>query len=76
MAERYKQKYLAGKAEISTIVDLVKNRGGWSIWFTVFKGYDEVRASLLDFEGTAKMCFDPANHYEPIDRNPGLGDPT
>lgn len=76
MAERYKAKYVAGKAEISTIVDLVKNRGGWSIWYTVFKGHDEVRASLLDFKGTAKMCFDPANHYEPIDRNPGLADPT
>lgn len=75
-AERYKMKYLAGKADISTIVDLVKNKGGWSIWYTVFKGYDEVRAALLDFEGTAKQCFDPANHYEPIDRNPGLADPT
>ena len=43
----------------------------WSIWFTVFKNHDEVRAAMIDaFPGTAKNCFDPDNHYEPIDRNP------
>ena len=76
MANRYKEKYNAGLADVETIVDLVKSRGGWSIWFTVFKGHDEVRKALLEFPGTAKQCFDAANHYEPIDRHPGLIDPT
>lgn len=76
MANRYKEKYNAGKADVGIIVDMVNNRGGWSIWYTVFKGYDEVRKALLEFPGTAKLCFDAANHYEPIDRNPGSPDPT
>ena len=76
LACRYREKYITGKADVDTIINLVQNRGGWSIWFTVFKGCDEVRKSLLEFPGTAKHCFDPKNHYEPIDRNPGLNDPT
>lgn len=70
-AERYLAKYNEGKTDIETIIDLVKAKGGWSIWFTVFKDRDEVRRALIDeFEGTAKNCFDPDNHYEPIPRNP------
>lgn len=76
LACRYKDKYDAGRIDTKTIVDFVIERGGWSIWFTVFKGCDDVRKSLLDFPGTAKQCFDASNHYEPIDRNPGLPDPT
>lgn len=77
IAEIYKKKYNSGTIDIDTIVDLVKNRGGWSIWFTVFKGCDEVRKALIDeFPGTAKDCFDPNNGYEPIDRNPGQPDPV
>ena len=64
-------------SDVETIVDLVQARGGWSIWFTVFKGHDEVRKALIEkFPGTAAQCFDPNNHYEPIDRNPGAADPT
>lgn len=73
---KYRRKYNVGNTDIDTILDLVRNRGGWSIWFTVFKGCDEVRKALLGFPGTARLCFDPDNHYEPIDRNPGLADPT
>lgn len=76
LACKYKAKYDAGKTSIDTIVDLVTNRGGWSIWFTVFYGHDEVRKALLDFPGTAKKYFDAANHYEPLDRHPGCADPT
>ena len=39
-------------------------------------GCDDVRNALLNFPGTARHCFDTANHYEPTDRNPGLADPT
>lgn len=76
LALKYRRKYDVGNTDIDTILDLVRNRGGWSIWFTVFKGCDEVRKALLEFPGTARLCFDPDNHYEPIDRNPGLADPT
>lgn len=72
----YRDKYKAGKIEIKNIIDLVYAGGGWSIWFTVFSGFDEVRKALLDFPGTAKQYFDAANHYEPLDRNPGKADPT
>jgi len=71
------ERYLNKGADANTIVDLVKARGGWSIWFTVFKNHDEVRKALIsEFPGTAAQCFDPDNHYEPIDRHPGLADPT
>ncbi len=75
-ASEYLNKYKAGKIEIKNIIDLVKAGGGWSIWFTVFREFDEVRNALLDFPGTAKQFFDASNHYEPLDRNPGAADPT
>ena len=76
LACKYRAKFIEGKTDIETIVDLVKAKGGWSIWFTVFRGCDDVRKALLDFPGTAKQCFDPNNHFEPVDRNPGFPDPT
>jgi len=76
LASKYRAKFDAGKTSIDTIVDLVVAKGGWSIWFTVFSGCDDVRNALLNFPGTARHCFDTANHYEPTDRNPGLADPT
>lgn len=76
IACKYRTKYERGTADITTIVDLVRERGGWSIWFTVFEGIDEVRKALVQFPGTASECFDPENHYAPIDRNPGKNDPT
>lgn len=77
MADRYLKKYQAGKVDEDTILDLVVNRGGWSIWFTVFKGYDAVRERLINgVPGTCAACFDAGNHYEPVDRNPGNADPV
>lgn len=83
IAKKYLARYL-GKITpteknevVDTIVDLVQQRGNWSVWFTVFKGQDDVRKALLDnnnFPGTAAGCFDPNNNYEPIDRNPGQPD--
>lgn len=70
-AERYRTKYNNRETDIETIIDLAKAQGGWSIWFTVFKGCDEVRKALIDeFAGTCKDCFDSNNHYEPVRRNP------
>lgn len=77
MADRFLKKYQAGKVDEDTILDLVTNRGGWSIWFTVFKGCDAVRARLINgVSGTCAACFDAGNHYEPVDRNPGMNDPV
>lgn len=56
---------------LSCLIKTIEEYGFWSIWFTVFRNHDEVRAAMIDvFPGTAKNCFDPNNHYEPIDRNP------
>lgn len=77
LAERYLAKFRAKKADVETIVDLVKGYGGWSIWFTVFSGVDEVRKALIEqFPGTAVGCFDANNHYEPVPRNAGHADPV
>ena len=71
LAKKYHAKYQSGKADEDTIVDLVAKGGGWSIWFTVFKGEDAVLQRLIsDIKGTCAACFDPQNHYEPIERNP------
>ena len=64
-------KYEVGKSELDDILELVKGYGHWSIWFTVFKGHDEVRKALIEnTPGTCKACFDAENHYEPITRKP------
>lgn len=77
LAEKYLTKYNAEEVDVDTIVDLVRGYGHWSIWFTVFRGCDAVRKKLIDsFAGTAANCFDAANGYEPLDRNPGQADPT
>lgn len=76
LATKYYAKYKSGIADVDTIVDLVQARGGWSIWYTVFAGEDVVLKRLIDdFPGTCKSCFDPDNHYKPIERNPGNTDP-
>jgi len=70
-AEEYLDDYKKGTIKPERLIDYVKATGCWSIWFTVFKGCDEVLEALIDgFPGTAKECFDPNNHYMPIPRNP------
>ena len=69
--------YESKKIVLKRLINYIKTRDCWSIWFTVFEGYDEVRKALIDeFPGTAKECFDANNHYEPIERNPGKPDPV
>ena len=71
LACKYRNKYDSKKITEEFIIDIIKQRGGWSIWFTVFKGCDDIRKLLIErFDGTAKDCFDPENNYEPINRNP------
>lgn len=71
LASRYQKMYAARDVKLETIIDLAKARGCWSIWFTVFRGHDEVREALIRaFPGTAASCFDALDHYDPIPRNP------
>lgn len=77
IASRYKDLFSKGCVTEDDIIGLAKSMGQWSIWFTVFKGVDSVRSRLIsDFPGTCAACFDPNNHYEPIERNPGHPDPV
>ena len=76
-ASRCKEQFLEGSITEDDIISNAKYTGQWSIWFTVFKGIDSVRARLIsDFPGTCASCFDANNHYEPIERNPGSPDPV
>ena len=75
LAQRYLVKYDNGNVDVDTIIDLVRSRGGWSIWFTVFRGRDDVLFHLIsDIQGTCKECFDSNNHFAPVGRNPGQPD--
>ncbi len=77
LAERFRDRYQAKRIDLDCLIDAIKAFGYWSIWFTVFDGIDEVRQRLIsDFPGTAAQCFDPGNHYNPIERNPGEPDPV
>jgi hypothetical protein len=67
----YLNDYENGEIKLRHLIDYIKVSGCWSIWFTVFRGHDEVRKALIEeFPGTAKECFDANNHYEPVNRNP------
>ena len=66
---RYLDKYKSGMADVEDTIELSKGYGHWSIWFTVFKGIDEVRKALIEFTpGTCADCFDSENHFEPVAR--------
>lgn len=47
LAERLRNKFNAGIADVEEIICLAQKLGYWSVWFTVFKGYDEVRKRLI-----------------------------
>lgn len=42
LASRYLKYYEANSIDLKTIIDLSMSQGNWSIWFTIFKGHDEV----------------------------------
>lgn len=77
LASRAKELYQSNRITVDDVIDQAKSRGYWSIWFTVFSGIDAVLSRLIsDFPGTCAACFDPNNHYAPIERNPGETDPV
>ncbi|EKT3967480.1 HNH endonuclease [Flavobacterium psychrophilum] len=58
LSQKYNQKYIAGKCEIDTIIDLSKSYGFWSIWMHAFEGFPEVQRELIDqFRGTRQIYF-------------------
>lgn len=77
-AVRYLGYYEDGKNTAAQIADFAKEKGFFSVWFTVFAMHIEVKKLLIEtFSGTSFVCFDPQNNYSPIDRNPAnLNDPT
>ena len=69
LAKDYLDDYNAGRLCIEHIINMVKSRGHWSIWFTVFKGHNRIRKALIEqIPGTCADCFDEDNNYEPIPR--------
>lgn len=60
---------------VNLVIQSAKTAGFWSIWYNQFINEPDVLAALLDtskngFPGTAVNCFDAANGYRPIPRNP------
>lgn len=71
LAIRDKKLYRQGIFGVDDVLSDALSKGFWSVWFTIFKGEDEVRRELINrFPGTDTRCFDPNNHYEPVYRNP------
>ena len=77
IATRCKMLYLEGNIDENDIICCAKDKGHWSIWFTVFTGIDAILLRLItDFPGTSEECFDPNNHYAPKEKNAGCEDPV
>ena len=73
LAMKYLPEYEGEGGNLSAehIVDLAIQKGFFSVWHTVFANHQPVKELLISsFTGTDKNCFDPANHYQPVPRNP------
>ena len=58
LSQKYRQKYIAGKCDIETIIDLSLTNGFWSIWMSTFEDFLEVQRELIDsFQGTRLELF-------------------
>jgi hypothetical protein len=74
-AVNYLAKYEDGIVDADGVAKIADHCGYFSVWFTVFAAYKEVKKALINcFEGTALDCFD--ENYNPIPRNPtNINDP-
>jgi hypothetical protein len=62
--------YENGEISVDKIVEFAKERGFFSVWYSVFDAHSEVRAAMIaSFDGTDQNCFDPTT-FAPIYRNP------
>ncbi|MES2389144.1 MAG: HNH endonuclease signature motif containing protein [Bacteroidota bacterium] len=69
IANDHLKEYESGKESynINGLVNFAKQRGSFSVWFTVFQAHSEVRKALIEgFKGTNDTCFDPQNGYNPM----------
>jgi len=70
-ATHYLQAFEQNQTRPETVAGVMKERGMWSVWMTVFGAYTEVRRALIsELPGTATDCFDP-HTCEPIPRPGG-----
>jgi uncharacterized protein (TIGR02646 family) len=59
LAVRYKKDYEDKKITLDYLIELIKQRGFFSIWFTVFENETPVKEALIHaFKGTDINCFD------------------
>lgn len=76
-ASRYRNLYLENRINEDDVINQAKDKGFWSVWFTVFADIDAILSRLIsEFPGTCSNCFDEHNHYVPIERNHGKEDPV
>ena len=67
--------YEAASITYFDVVDFALQKGFFSVWYSVFGNHTDVKRELVTrMLGTAQDCFDPANGYQPIPRNPGAVD--
>jgi len=70
LAVRYLSDYEYNQRTADDIATFAAQRGFFSVWFTVFVSYHEVKKALImAFPGTAFRCFDA--NLNPMPRNPG-----
>ncbi len=68
LANKYLIELEAKKKIAEDIVEFAKERGFFSVWFTVFQDHKEVRKALIEaFSGTHRASFDA--DFNPIPRN-------
>lgn len=76
-AVKYLPKYKDGRLSAHEIAEFASQKGFFSVWYSVFNIYDDVKRALIEsFTGTAIICFDVTDGYQPVPRNPhNLNDP-
>jgi len=57
-AQRFLAKYLQGRCDIETVIELATAAGFWSVWMQVFSEQNAVQDALVAaFPGTRKTLF-------------------
>jgi HNH endonuclease len=76
-AQRKLIEYQKGAFTAELVASYAKQRGFFSVWFTVFEAHPEVKQALIaGFRGTDSNSFDLVS-FEPVPRNPDdLSDPV
>ncbi|SFD90432.1 hypothetical protein SAMN05518672_103786 [Chitinophaga sp. CF118] len=84
IAERQYKKYTepVPSTNLDAIIELARTNGYFSVWYTVFNAFEEVKLALINgittsdglvlvaFPGTDSKSFDIDNHYSTLSRPP------